>query len=84
MKENRIDIDELIGTYLTARLDTSSLEELKAWIAESPENEKYFMQKQEIWFSALAGKESDVYNKDVAFQRFKQQIAGTGKLRNTP
>ena len=53
MKENRIDIDELIGTYLTARLDTSSLEELKAWIAESPENEKYFMQKQEIWFSAL-------------------------------
>lgn len=52
--ERKIEyIDELIVAWLTNGLDEKGLSELKEWIAASAENESYFMQQQEIWFSAV-------------------------------
>lgn len=75
MEEENKHIDELIATYLSVGLDVDSLQILKKWIAGSPENERYFMQRQEVWFSAINGDESAVYDKDKAFQRFTNRVA---------
>lgn len=54
MKAEKEHIDELIVSYLSNELDGNAVHELKEWIAASVENEKYFMQRQEIWFSAIS------------------------------
>lgn len=81
-------IDDLIITYLTNGLDEDALNELKEWIAASPENEKYFMQQQEIWFSAVREEDRIIYNNEKAFELFKtrtginnQKTKITAKIR---
>lgn len=49
MKAEKEHIDELIVSYLSNELDGNAVHELKEWIAASVENEKYFMQRQEIF-----------------------------------
>lgn len=63
MKAEKEHIDELIVSYLSNELDGNAVHELKEWIAASVENEKYFMQRQEIWFSAISVKEDVKYDK---------------------
>ena len=75
MKTEKEYIDELIVSYLSNGLDENAVHELKKWIAASVENEKYFMQRQEIWFSAISGKEDTEYDKSKAFEQFKNRIA---------
>lgn len=75
MKEENKYMDELISTYLVEGLKADSLEELKKWIAASPKNEKYFMERQEVWASGLSGKEDTVYNREKAFEQFKNRVA---------
>lgn len=75
MEENKEYIDELIVAWLTNGLDEKGLSELKEWIAASAENESYFMQQQEIWFSAV-GNDTGKYNSEKAFMQFKNRIAG--------
>lgn len=80
MEAERLRMDELIASYLNGGLDKSSLEELKKWMAASPENERYFMQRQEIWFSAIdEGK--NLYNKEKAFDAFKARVEATQVVR---
>ena len=67
MEEEKKHMDELIVTYLTEGLDKSALAELKAWIAASTENENYFIQQREVWFSAVSREAASKYNKDKAF-----------------
>lgn len=76
-------IDNLIITYLTNGLDKDAQNELKEWIAASADNEKYFMQQQEIWFSAVSSKEEAIYNKDKAFRQFKKRIANQNMTSKT-
>lgn len=87
MEEERLKMDELIASYLHDGLDKSSLDELKKWMAESPENERYFMQQQEIWFSAVAD-EKNRYNKEKAFDDFRARVreakANGKKVRSIP
>ena len=64
MKAEKEHIDELIVSYLSNELDGNAVHELKEWIAASVENEKYFMQRQEIWFSAISDMKNSIYNKD--------------------
>ena len=73
MEEEKKHIDELIATYLTEGLDKNALAELKAWIAASPENEDYFIQQREVWFSAVSREAASKYNKDKAFDTFKSK-----------
>lgn len=81
MEEKRKHIDELIATYLTEGLNEDALKELKRWMALSPENEKYFLHQREVWFSAINEKECAIYNKEKAFERFKNRVADS---RQTP
>lgn len=74
MKAEKEHIDELIVSYLSNELDGNAVHELKEWIAASVENEKYFMQRQEIWFSAISDMKNSIYNKDEAFQLFRKRV----------
>lgn len=74
MKETKEYIDELIVNYLTGHLTGNMLEELKKWIDASPDNKKYFVEQQEIWFSAMNCELVDKYNKNRAFAIFKERI----------
>lgn len=73
MEEERLRMDELIASHLNGGLDKSSLDELKKWMAASPENERYFMYRQEIWFSVV-DHEKHLYNKKKAFDAFKARV----------
>lgn len=75
MNAEKEHIDELIATCLSNGWDKDAQNELKEWIAASAENEKYFMQQQEIWFSAVSAKEEAIYNKEKAFEHFKSRLA---------
>lgn len=75
MKVEKEHIDELILACFSNTLDKNGHDELKAWITVSAENEKYFMQQQEIWFSAISKKEEVIYNKEKAFGQFKNRVA---------
>ena len=67
-------IDDLIIQLLCGELDETSLAELRAWIADSPENEKYFHDRQEIWFSSVDNKALEKYDKKAAYQEFLQRV----------
>lgn len=75
MKEETTYFDELVTTYLAEGLEAGQLKELEEWIAASPENEKYFMQRQELWFSAVDESEHHLYNKEKAFELFQSKVA---------
>lgn len=74
MKETKEYIDELIVNYLTGHLTSNMLAELKKWIDASPDNKKYFVEQQEIWFSAMNCELVNKYNKNRAFAIFKKRI----------
>ena len=84
MEEEKKHIDELIATYLTEGLDKNALAELKAWIAASPENEDYFIQQREVWFSAVSREAASKYNKDKAFDTFKNRIGNRKQVEKAP
>lgn len=74
MEKKQEHIDELISVFLSEGLKKEEQEILDAWIAESEENQKYFMQHQEIWFSAIQKKDDAKYNDEKAFDVFKERI----------
>mgnify|MGYP000824609454 CR=1 FL=1 len=74
----------MIATYLTEGLDKNALAELKAWIAASPENEDYFIQQREVWFSAVSREAASKYNKDKAFDTFKNRIGSRKQVEKAP
>lgn len=67
------DIDELIIDYVTGRLTPEKFDSLNLWIAESKENLLYFRKLQEIWYAA-APKEEDVFDKELAYNRFLYRV----------
>lgn len=75
MKQVNDHIDDLIIQLLCGELDGAELAELRTWIASSPENEKYFLQKQEVWFSAVDTAQWQKYNKEEAFKDFQRRVA---------
>lgn len=75
-------IDELITNYLSGGLGTEELTELEDWLKASPENQKYFRQIREVWFSTIGANEETRYDKEAAFQRFlsKTQVSAEKKV----
>lgn len=67
------DIDELIIDYITGRLAPEKFNHLNSWIAESKDNLLYFRKLQEIWY-ATAPQSEDVFDKDLAYNRFLYRI----------
>lgn len=75
MKENeRYDIDAWIAEYLSGELDPAKKAELEAWVNASEENRRYFLQREELWFSAVCGEELEKFGADKAFEAFRRRI----------
>lgn len=68
------EIDNLISMYLTGNIDTQSLKTLVAWSKESSENSLYVRNKIEIWFSSGVAGSMTSFDKEKAFERFKNRI----------
>lgn len=68
------EIDNLISMYLTGNIDTQSLKTLVAWSKESSENSLYVRNKIEIWFSSGVVGSMTSFDKEKAFERFKNRI----------
>lgn len=79
MKEEDMYIDELIIGYLNDSLKDNELIELKKWIDSSDKNKEYFLQQQEIWFSAVSRESTSKYDKEKAFAVFKERISNYRK-----
>ena len=83
MEEENKYIDELIANYLTEGLDKNALDELKTWIAASAENQQYFIRQREIWFSAVSREAASVYDKDKAFENFRNRVESQKEIQST-
>lgn len=83
MEEENKHIDELIANYLTEGLDKNALDELKTWIAASVENQQYFIRQREIWFSAVSREAASVYDKDKAFENFRNRAESQKEIQST-
>lgn len=83
MEEENKHIDELIANYLTEGLDKNALDELKTWIAASAENQQYFIRQREIWFSAVSRETASVYDKDKAFENFRNRVESQKEIQST-
>ena len=83
MEEENKHIDELIANYLTEGLDKNALDELKTWIAASAENQQYFIRQREICFSAVSREAASVYDKDKAFENFRNRVESQKEIQST-
>ena len=83
MEEENKHIDELIANYLTEGLDKNALDELKTCIAASAENQQYFICQREIWFSAVSREAASVYDKDKAFENFRNRVESQKEIQST-
>ena len=83
MEEENKHIDELIANYLTEGLDKNALDELETWIAASAENQQYFIRQREIWFSAVSREAASVYDKDKAFENFRNRVESQKEIQST-
>ena len=83
MEEENKHIDELIANYLTEGLDKNALDELKTWIAASAENQQYFIRQREIWSSAVSRGAASVYDKDKAFENFRNRVESQKEIQST-
>ena len=83
IEEENKHIDELIANYLTEGLDKNALDELKTWIAASAENQQYFIRQREIWFSAVSREAASVYDKDKAFENFRNRVESQKEIQST-
>ena len=83
MEEENKHIYELIANYLTEGLDKNALDELKTWIAASAENQQYFIRQREIWFSAVSREAASVYDKDKAFENFRNRVESQKEIQST-
>lgn len=77
MEENSNYMDELIVSFLSGELNRKGRDELKEWIDESEEHRRYFLQRQELWFSALWEEERSHYDHEAAFRQFQQRVAAS-------
>jgi ferric-dicitrate binding protein FerR (iron transport regulator) len=79
-KTNIAHVDELIAGYLVQQLKKDELTELQQWLQASDENKNYFLQSQEVWFSAISANSAIRFDSQKAFQRF---LASTITLNGT-
>ena len=63
-------IDELIAGYFAQELNKEELAELQHWLKSTDDNKTYFLQAQEVWFSAISASKAIRFNFEKAFQRF--------------
>ncbi len=67
-------IDDLIIQLLGNELNEKDKEELCQWVNASEANKKYFMDRQEIWFSSIDSEELAKYDGKKAYQLFLDRV----------
>lgn len=75
------NIDELIAEYLSGEISQERKKTLFLWTEESPENKKYFLEKEEIWFSSMSYDEVKTFAPGRAFMKFIKELTFSGRLR---
>ena len=71
---HREEIDSLISMYLAGDIDSQSLKALVVWSKESEENTLYVRKRMEVWFSSGVAGYMTSFDKEKAFERFKNRI----------
>jgi len=74
-------VDDFIANFFAKKMDASELKELHNWIEESDENEAYFMQAKEIWFSAIGISDQPSFDDKEAFRDFLVRVEVEKKKR---
>ena len=74
MDNEQTHIDSVIIDYLTHSLDKESKKTFEEWLNSSHKNKEYFLQQQEIWFSCIDDKESELFDKDNAYLCFRNYV----------
>ena len=49
----------------------------------SAENQQYFIRQREIWFSAVSREAASVYDKDKAFENFRNRVESQKEIQST-
>jgi ferric-dicitrate binding protein FerR (iron transport regulator) len=75
METENNHIEDLMIRLFQNDLDSAGQKELEEWISLSPENRRYFEDEQEIWFSAEDNQSLSKYDKDKAFEVFRERVA---------
>lgn len=73
IKEEYVDIDNLIVSYLSGSLDKADLTRLQRWALESEEHRAYVRKQLEIGFSSGVTGSKEAFNADAAFASFLQR-----------
>jgi ferric-dicitrate binding protein FerR (iron transport regulator) len=82
MERKKSHIETLFAGYFSGNLCAEERHELKAWIDAAPENRKYFLSMQEIWFSTIgASGNGHRFDKGKAYQRFLARIGKDSDTR---
>ena len=80
-EERNSDVDKLITSYLSGEIDKEALAELKRWSMKSEANRTYVQAQLEVWFSSGVLNENASFNKDKAFDLFKQRVSDVEKKK---
>jgi ferric-dicitrate binding protein FerR (iron transport regulator) len=82
MEGEKLHIETFIAGYFSGSLCAEEWHELKAWMDAAPENRKYFLSMQEIWFSTIsASGNAHQFDKESAYHRFLARIGKNGETR---
>ena len=71
---NNERIEDLIVNHLSHQLSPNEKEELHAWLSQSDENRRYFIEMQDLW-NTLATQDKDTFDSEAAYRRFKARIS---------
>lgn len=74
MKIDKSYIDDLIISLCKGTISLSEKEELLRWANISVENKRYLQEQQQIWFSVISDNERRIFNSEVAFVKFWDQV----------
>lgn len=80
-EEQHNEMDRLITQYVAGTLDKDSFEELKRWSLSSEANRQYVRHRLEVWFSSGTYSDKTFFDKDKAYELFKQHTAGREKRK---
>ncbi|MDR0348812.1 MAG: FecR family protein [Tannerella sp.] len=78
-KKQYNDIDQLLTSYLSGESDIESLTALKHWSMESEANRIYIRNQVEIWFSSGVSSDTTPFDRNKAFDLFRQRVSNTEK-----
>jgi len=72
-------IDKILAKYFSGEATENELQELELWLAESEENDKYFLEMTAL-YQNISPKPASNFNADKAFSEFKKHVSSDEKV----